>query len=78
MSPYRGVVFDPVSNNQRDTYEREAILAYIRSFSFLPLKEDLLPNKMVMMMIERYKRDVGNIANMKGKTVLNLNLLMPR
>ena len=67
---------DPVSNNEGDTYEREAILAHIRSglkydpFSRLPLKEeDLRPNKTVIRLVEQYKKDVGKIANMKGKTV---------
>ena len=66
---------DPVSNNEGDTYELEAILRHIRSghkydpFSRLPLKEeDLRPNKTVMKLVVQYMNQVGNAANIKGKT----------
>ena len=67
---------NPVSNIEGDTYEREAIVAHIRSgreydpFSRWPLKEeDLRPNKLIIKQVEQYKKDVGNAANVRGKIV---------
>ena len=67
---------DPVTNNEGDTYEREAIVAHIRSgreydpFSRLPLKEeDLHLNKAAIKHVEKYKKDVGYAANIKGKII---------
>ena len=60
ICPLTGELFiDPVCNNEGDTYEREAIVAHLRSgceydpFSRMPLKEaDLRPNLFVIKMIE--------------------------
>ena len=66
---------NPVSNNQGDTYEFEAILAHIRSgknydpTSHLPLKEeDLRPNNTVKNLVKKYKEDVENAAKVKDNT----------
>ena len=74
ICPLTGELFiDPVcSNNEGDTYEREAIVAHLRSgceydpFSRMPLKEaDLRPNLFVIKMVDQYNKDIGKEGKMQ-------------
>ena len=77
VCPLTGELFvDPVITSDGYTYEREAILAHIMSgkeydpFSRLPLnEEDLHPNKSIRNLVEQYKKDIGDVGNMKSKTL---------
>ena len=72
ICPLTGELFiDPVCNNEGDTYEREAIVAHLRSgceydpFSRMPLKEaDLRPNLFVIKMVDQYNKDIGKEGKM--------------
>ena len=66
------LLVDPVTNNEGDTYEREAILEHIRSgkeydpFSRLPLKEkDLRPSMLTNQLVKQYLMDIGTAGKLK-------------
>ena len=72
ICPLTGELFvDPVCNNEGDSYEREAILAHLRSgceydpFTRLLLKEDdLRPNLFIIKMVEQYNKDIEKEGKM--------------
>ena len=73
VCPLTGELFEDVWNTKDgDSYEHEAILAYIRNvgeydpFSFAPLKEeDLRPNRALQRLVDNYRKDIENAAKMK-------------